>query len=153
MDNYMDKFSSPEEYIRAEVCANRGTKNVIDKDELIFMLGNEDPDYPTNGKTKGELWDRLVEVLGKDAYDLVPVGVSSFHFQLKFFITNADVKKMAKHGFIAITGAREFRMYGKTCYANTYSPYDYFRLTPEEVHAWLEAHSRKKKEETKNGSL
>lgn len=47
--------------------------------------------------------------------------------------TNAKVK-----------GEREFRLYGRLCYAKTYNPYDYFRLTPEEVHAWLDSHSRRK---------
>lgn len=36
-ENYMDQFNSPEEFIRHEICANRGTQNVIDKDGLVAL--------------------------------------------------------------------------------------------------------------------
>ena len=145
-ENFMDKYSTPEEFIRAEILANRGTKNIADKAVLIWHLqqaSDEDRDY--SSLTKAELFDRLVALLGEKAYTLYPVGVSSLSFQLKFGIGHKDVLKMAKAGFITATGETEFRMYGKTCYAKTYSPFEYFRLTPEEVHAWLNANTRRPK--------
>ena len=54
---------------------------------------------------------------------------------------------MATAEFISATGETEFRLYGRTCFAKTYSPWDYFRLTPEVVHAWLADHASRKKKE------
>lgn len=145
MDNYMDKFQTPEEFIRNEVLANRGTQNIADKSELVWMLESHpkasDQDY--SKLTKAELFDQLVELEGEKAYTLFPAGVSSRCFQLKFGIEHKDVLKMAKAGFISVTGEYRFRKFGKYLYAKTYSPYDYFRLTAEEVHAWLRANTRK----------
>lgn len=154
VENYMDKFDSPEAFIRAEVIANRGTKNVIDKADLLTLLATtEGYSDDFEKKTKAEIFDKLVEVMGSSIYDYIPAGVSSWSFQLKFGITNYDVKKMAKHGFIRVTGQSEFRKYGTYCIADTYSPFDYFRLTYEEVHAWLGAHSRKKKNTASEAAL
>ena len=146
MENYMDKFDTPEAFIRAEVLANRGTQNIVDKDELIWMVAHQDPNPDRNyaKMSKAELFDLLVELVGADAYTMFPVGVSSRCWQLKFGIEHKDVLKMAKKEFIATTGEVRFRLYGRYCYAKTYSPYDYFRLTAEEVHNWLNEHSRKR---------
>ncbi|MDE5772196.1 MAG: hypothetical protein K2I06_11325, partial [Ruminococcus sp.] len=38
---------------------------------------------------------------------------------------------------IQITGKEQFRAYGKYCYADIYSVFDYFRLTKEDIHTWL----------------
>lgn len=149
IENYMDRFATPEQFIRAEVIANRGTQSIATKVGLleeVILPPNED----AAAKTKAEIFDLMVEQIGDRAYTLFPVGVSSLSYQLKFGITHKDVLKMAKHGFIAVTGEQRFRMYGKYCYAKTYSPYDYFRLTPEEVHAWLAAHSKRRKQFRRN---
>ena len=139
MVNYMDKFDTPEAFIRAEIIANRGTKNVINKSCLLHMV--EDKDTAENRgyakMSKAQLFDLLVERMGPEAYAMFPVGVNSRCFQLKFGIGHKDVLKMAQKGFIATTGEVRFRLYGRYCYAKTYSPYDYFRLTAEEVHSWL----------------
>lgn len=153
-ENFMDKYSSPEEFIRAEVIANRGTKNVMDKEDLLNLLATT-PDYSDDfeKKTKAEIYDKLLAVMGKELYGFIPAGVSSWAFQMKFGITNYDVRKMAKHGLIKVTGKSEFRQYGRYCIADTYSPFDYFRLTTEEVHTWLAAHSRKKKHTESEAAL
>lgn len=39
---------------------------------------------------------------------------------------------------LTVTGERQFRRYGKYLYAKTYSAFDYFRLTPEEVRKALD---------------
>ncbi len=95
--------------------------------------------------TKEELLDKLVEWDGVKVYEQFECGVSSRSFQLKFGIEHKDVLKMAKAGFISVTGEYRFRKFGQYLYAKTYSPYDYFRLTPEEVHTWLHEHTQKHK--------
>lgn len=144
MENFMDQYSSPEEYIRDRVIANNGTDSIVIKDELIWQLqqvAGENQDY--SKLTKAQLFDCLVEQLGEKAYTLFPVGVGSYSFQLKFGIEHKDVLKMAKAGFITATGEKRIRLYGKNRYAKTYNPFAYFRLTPEEVHRWLDDHKRK----------
>ena len=136
--NYMSQFSTPEEFIRAEVIANRGTKSIVTKADLIWdVIRYAPPVKPLDKLSKEQLFDLLVSALRDKAYHLYPVGVSSIYWQRKFDITHKDVLKMAKAGFISATGELEFRVYGRTCYAKTYSPWDFFRLTPETVHAWL----------------
>ncbi len=152
MENFMDKYSTPEQFIRSEVLSNRGTQNIISKQDLFETVVNRPGMTPESydlcaKMSKAELLDRLVELDGMEAYKQFSCGVSSYSFQLKFGIEHEDVLKMAKAGFIEATGEVRFRKYGKYLYAKTYSPYDYFRLTPEEVHEWLAAHSRKKKKE------
>ncbi len=144
MDNYMDRFDTPEAFIRAEVLANRGTQNVIDKSKLRQIADQQDPHGDHSQTSKAELFDLLVELMGQEAYHLAPVGVCSRSFQQKFDITHQDVLRMAKLGFIATTRMVRFWLYGKYRYANTYSPYDYFRLNAEDVHKWLRDHSPKK---------
>lgn len=154
MENYMDKFDTPEAFIRAEVLANRGTQNIVDKDALICMLAHQDSDSSRNYSkmSKAELFDLLVESMGSEVYTMFPVGVSSRCFQMKFGIQHKDVLKMVKRGFISTTGEVRFRQYGRYYYAKTYSPYDYFRLTVEEVHIWLEENSRRKNPTKKEGT-
>lgn len=38
MENFMDKYSTPEEYIRDRVTANNGTNSLVLKSELIYQL-------------------------------------------------------------------------------------------------------------------
>lgn len=151
MSNYMDQFESPEAFVRSEVVANRGTHNIVNRAELVDDVhlassGNEDLSHAT----KAELFDRLVDLVGAKAYTMYPVGVSSRCFQLKFGITHREVLKMANAGFLKATGTSNFRMYGRACSAATYDPYQYYSLTTEEVHEWLDTHKRiqrKKKED------
>lgn len=145
-ENYMSRFSSPEKFIRAEVSANRGTKSIVPKADLIWdVIRYTSPVKPLDKLSKEQLFDLLVSGLGDKAYRLYPVGVSSIYWQRKFDITHKDILKMAKAGFISATGETEFRLYGRTCFAKTYSPWDYFRLTPEVVHAWLADHASQKR--------
>lgn len=148
MENYMDRFSTPEEYIRTEILSNRGTQNIADKSELAHFIATDADEEKMLAKlSKDVLFDKLVELKGDEAYRMFPVGVSSYSFQLKFGITNADVKRMAQGGIIRATGKVRFRKFGKYLYADTCDPYAYFRLTAEEVHAWLKEHPTKSKEE------
>lgn len=133
-ENYMNRFETPEEFIRAEILANRGSNNIVDKSVLLEAVGWKALEGEDIGKlSKAQLFDRLVEQYGNAAYTMFPVGVTSYCFQLKFGITHKDVLKLAKAGILTVTGERKFRKYGKYLYAKTYSAFDYFRLTPEEV--------------------
>lgn len=133
-ENYMDRFATPEEFIRSEILANRGSNNVIDKAELLaFVELKADDNERLDNLTKAQLFDRIVEQYGDKAYTMFPVGVSSICFQLKFGITNKEVLKLAKAGILTVTGERKFRKCGKYLYAKLYSPYDYFRLTTTDL--------------------
>lgn len=137
-ENYMDRFESPEEFIRSEILANRGSNNIVDKAVLLIAAcqkSKEDEDL--SKLSKAELFDRIVEQYGNAAYTMFPVGVTSFSFQVKFGITHKEVLQLAKTGVLTVTGERKFRKYGKYLYTKVYSAFDYFRLTPDEVHKHL----------------
>ena len=120
--NFMDRYSSPDEYIRAEICANRGPQNVMQKDTLLYLL--EAAHMKADPKaTKGERCEHL--------------GVSSRSWQLKFGISNDDVRYMALAGYITVTGKVRFRGWGRMQEAPLYSVFDYFRLSKEDVQQWL----------------
>ena len=132
---------TPEEMIITLISQNRGTKNFIQKSELIEIA--IDNGLEVNDKMdKKDIAVALAEKIGyPELAKLASVGVSSLELQKKFGITNNEVKKMAKGGFITVVGTESFRMYGKTCHADLYSPYDYFR-SEEEVISWLVEHSK-----------
>ena len=71
------------------------------------------------------------------------IGVSSYELQEKFNITNDDIKRMAKDGFLTVTGSERFRLYGKDLEAPLYSPYDFFK-TEQEIKDWMTAHPKRK---------
>lgn len=137
--NYMDRFETPEDFIRHAITSNRGTQNVLDKYELISLALTHDIDINPQKMTKDEIYLRVIEKvpLEEICKKCRHLGVSSHSFQQKFNVTHKEVKRMARSGFIKITGSERFRAYGKECYADLYSVYDYFRLTAEEVHNWL----------------
>lgn len=138
-ENYMDRFETPEQFIRAEILSNRGSNNIVDKADLLEVAEWKAEEGEDLSKlSKAQLFDRIVEQYGNAAYAMFPVGVSSYCFQLKFGITHKEVLKLAKAGVLAVTGERKFRKYGKYLYAKTYSAFDYFRLTLEEVHKVLD---------------
>ena len=138
-ENYMDQFSTPEEFIRHEILANRGSDNIVDKAVLLEVLGwKASQEERLHRLSKAELFDRVIEQCGNAAYIMFPVGVSSLSFQLKFGISHKDVLRLAKAGVLTVTGERRFRKYGKNLYAKVFSAYDYFRLTPGDIHKHLE---------------
>ena len=143
--------TTPEEMIITLISQNRGTKNFIQKSELIEIAIDNGLDV----NDKMDKKDIAICVADKIGYaelaKLASVGVSSLEMQKKFGITNNEVKKMAKGGFITIVGTESFRMYGKTCHADLYSPYDYFK-SEEDVINWLVEHPKgvRKKNENHN---
>ncbi len=147
MDNktFMDQFHSPEEYIRHEICANRGTQNVIDKSDLASLVRSFGIEVNEKKMSKEDIYLLLCEKLSVEeiAEHCLHLGVSSYSFQQKFGITNAEIKRMARCGFIKVTGSQRIRLYGKYRNADLYSIFDYFRLTKDGANAWLEAHPKR----------
>ena len=142
---YMSQFKTPEEFIRHEIIANRGAKNVAFREELVLHLQRitgQAEGY--DGMTKEALFDRLVELKGKEAYLYFDAGVSSYDFQLKFDIDGKTVRHLAKTGLLHTVKTTSFQKYGKTLQAALYSPYDYFRLTKEDVADWLRLYPQPK---------
>ena len=140
-----EKFPTPYDYIKRQIVANKGTQNSIMKDKLI-ELAKKNGVLVEKSDTKEMIFVNLVEKMPlEDIVAECNIGIGSFAFQQKFGITGADVKKMAEKGFIKVTGKEYFRAYGQSLYANLYSVFDYYRLTSDEVHKWLQANTRKKK--------
>lgn len=134
--------TTPEEMIITLIDQNRGTHNFIDKSRLIELALENGIEDVSDRMYKKDIAIALAEKIGyAELAKLASVGVSSLELQKKFGITNNEVKKMAKGGFITVVGTESFRMYGKTCHADLYSPYDYFR-SEEEVISWLVEHSK-----------
>lgn len=142
-ENYMDQFNSPEEFIR-QICANRGTQNVIDKDGLVALARSFSIEVDEKKLTKDEIYLRMRKSVSVE--DIVAhcqhIGVSSFGFQQKFGITHEEVKRMARFGFIKVTGSQRIRLYGKYRNTDLYSVFDYFRLSQEDVDEWLRMHPK-----------
>ena len=143
-DNYMNQFKSPEEFIQREICANRGTQNVIDKDELAALARSFGVEVDTMKLTKEEIYLHMRNsVSAEDIVDHCQcLGVSSLSFQQKFGITHEDVKRMARFGFIKITGTKRVWLYGKYRNVDLYSVFDYFRLLQDDVDEWLLTHPK-----------
>lgn len=142
-------YTTPEEMIITLISQNRGTKNFIQKSELIEIA--IDNGLEVNDKMdKKDIAKSVAEKIGyPELAKLASVGVSSYEMQKKFGITNAEVKKMAKGGFITVVGTESFRMYGKNCHADLYSPYDYFK-SEEDVINWLVDHPKGVRKKNEN---
>lgn len=135
--NYMDYYSSPEEYIRFLV-TSRSKFSLVDKDGLIKIANSLGIAMGQN-MTKAKIYDLILEKVSLEEFaDMLACGVRSGSFQQKFGITHKDVKRMARLGFIKITGYECIRLYGKHCNVPLYSVFDYFRLTKEAVRKWLD---------------
>ena len=133
---------TPEEMIITLIDQNRGTHNFIDKSRLIELALENGIEDVSDKMYKKDIAIALAEKIGyPELAKLASVGVSSYEMQKKFGITNAEVKKMAKGGFITVVGTESFQMYGKTCHADLYSPYDYFK-SEEDVINWLVEHPK-----------
>lgn len=141
MKNYMDKFKTPEEYIRFVVLSEHPAQEGDFKKAMADLAAMSENGHRELMKLpKDKLLDILIQVRGTQAYKSLCVGVSSLAYQLKFGITNEDVKLMAIGGLALIVGTEIFYKNGRKYHANVYDVYAYFRLTPEKVHDWLRTH-------------
>lgn len=134
----MDYFQSPEDYILCMLTSRSQSSNAVPKEVLVSYACSQGIEV-TRSMTKKDIFIELKEKISLEdiALDL-SIGVSSGSFQMKFGLSHNEVKRMARLGFIQITGKEQFRAYGKYCYADIYSVFDYFRLTKKDVHKWLE---------------
>lgn len=137
--NYMDYFNSPKDFIKWQVTSNKGKRNAIYKDSLIEIAQSNGIKVSQNMK-KSEIYDLICEHISLEEFVKAcgNLGVHSNSFQQKFNINHQDVKRMARLGFIHITGTEHIRLYGKHCDIDLYSVFDYFRLTKEAVRKWLD---------------
>lgn len=139
-----EKYTTPEETIIEKISENRGTQNFINKAALIEIAKENDIEDITDKMDKKLIAIKVAEKIGYAELAVrANVGVTSYELQKKFGISNDDIKHMAKDGFITVVGKEQFRLYGKTRYANLYSTYDYFKF--EEIKQWLEDHPKKTK--------
>ncbi len=143
-ENFMDRFNSPEEFIRYEICANKGTQNVVDKADLAALIRSFGFEIDERKLTKADMYLLLKDAISIEeiADHCLHLGVSTYCFQQKFGIAHDEVKRMARLGFLKVTGSVRFRMYGKYRHADVYSVFDYFRLTKDEVAVWLKSHPK-----------
>lgn len=150
-DNYMDKFKTPDDFICFQITSHNG---VISKCGLIEFARNNG--IKVNSKMKMiDIYNAIRNVITLDelldGLELHNLGVSSFFFQLKFDVTHDEVKRMARLGFIQVTGIDCFRMYGKNFKCDLYSVFDYFRLTKDEVHQFLTSNPKGTRKKKKTG--
>ena len=152
--SYINNYSSPEEFIRKMITANMGTDSLMYKHDMIKLAeskGLSSEKKALKAMNKDELYDLLIgSMTAEELAIYAHVGISSFEYQQNFDIDNSDVKFMASHGFIAVTGKARFRAFGKYHYADLYSCFDYFRLTKEDVWVWLTANRPKYKKQGKD---
>lgn len=134
---------TPEELIIRLVSRNGGMTQAIDREGLIKVAIDNGIDEDFKKLTKKDIALRIADKIGYlELTKRTKSGVSSYDLREKFGITNDDVKRMAKAGFLTVTGQEEFRMYGKYCHANLYSPFDYFK-SQEEFDTWLAEHPKR----------
>lgn len=130
--------SSPEEIIRFLICQNRGTQNFLSKGEMRQLGEARGLVFNNKNYKKAELYNALITVYtAEELQTLGHTGVSSYHWQKKFKISNYSLKKLADMGFIQITGEERFRVAGEYRYAALYSSYDFCRITTEDIDRWL----------------
>lgn len=140
---YIEKFKTLEEYVRYQVNCNKGSESPVMKSELVDFAISHGVEADIKHMTKDDIFIALKDkVTMEEIISKFHLGVKSYLFQQKFDITHEEVKRMARLGFIEITGSERFRAYGKDCYADLYNALDYFRLTPEEVKKWLIANPK-----------
>ncbi len=140
MAHYLESFDSPEEYIIHRICLNMGTENCINKIQLLKLAEENgfsfDPDNSKEKIAKMVMQQIGAEALAKECRSM---GVSSYNFQQKFGITNADVKLLAQTGFLKVTGTERYRTFNGYRYASLYSVFQYFQLTKQDIQKRLES--------------
>ncbi len=137
MSDYMDCFKSPEEFIHVLV-TSRSKYSVINRDGLIHIAKHFYGIEIGRNTTKSKILDLILEKTSLEEFTgHLNCGVRSGSFQQKFGVDHKDVKRMARLGFIQVTGSERVRLYDKYCDVDLYSVFDYFLLTKEAVDKWL----------------
>ena len=141
-ENYMDKFNSPEEFIRQQILA-RGNFSKLDKKEIYRLLRNHNIEFQINknGLSYTKKQDMLDALLTKVTYRELAkyVNVSRKSFCLKFGITIEEFKVLVEKGLINVTnkyiGVKNWYTDNpKWSQWKGYDVYDYFELTNDKIH-------------------
>ncbi len=145
MAHYMELFQSPEEYIIHRIGLNMGTHSCIAKTRLL-QLARENGIFIDPDTNKVKIARIVMRKIGAEALakECQSMGVSSYNFQQKFGITNADVKLLAQTEFLKVTGTERYRTFNGYRYASLYSVFQYFQLTPADVQKQLKQAKERK---------
>lgn len=128
-----EEFKTAEEYLDWLFLGNRGTQSFVQKDDLKRLAESYNLSFKTNA-TKEELYTLILScVTHKELACKFKAGVSSYEYQHKFNISGDEVKRLARLGFVSITGRQRFRAYGKYQYAPLYDVFEFYSLTPNYV--------------------
>ncbi|GEM_PF-5355577 len=140
-ENYMDKFETPEEFIRHQILA-RGNFSTLQKKDLYQMIRKQNIDFTPNkhGLAYTKKQDLLDAVLTKVSYRELSryVDVSRQSFCMKFNITVDEFKILVQKNLIHKTNEHmgikfENGSYSKYSQWCGYDVYDYFNLTKEVI--------------------
>lgn len=108
------KEYSAHEYIKINICANRGTDSARFKDRLVEMAMERN--IPLTGKeSKKQLFDILSNsgISDREWEVYGGIGVSSRTYQDFFHITHQDVKWLEKSRRLTVIGNYRVRRFGK----------------------------------------
>lgn len=147
--DFYAQFDNADEFLEFQLLQNHGGRSILMKDELVKIL-KEHGITLDKIPTKKELLQMVKEFTS--VHELAKgrnVGINSYGFQLRFGIKNKDVKLLAKEKMIHVTGYETFTHYGETRRANLYSADDFFNLSKDDVHTFLE-HQNKKENRKEN---
>ena len=134
--------TTPYECLKKLICQNKGTQCAIMKDDLI-KLAKANGVNVKKGETKEVIFVNLSTKMPiEEIAAKCNTGVRSIDIQRKFSITGAQVKQMAAHGLFHVTGKERFNAYGRTITANLYSIFDFYKLSYEDVHNWLNQNTK-----------
>ncbi|MBQ5561809.1 MAG: hypothetical protein IIT39_00260 [Clostridia bacterium] len=147
-ENYMDRFSNPEEFIRQQILA-KGNFSSLDKKEMyrLIRVYNIEFQIHTSGLAYTKKQDMLDALLKKISYRELAryVNVSKQSFCMKFGITDDEFKILVEKGLIHPTNAYMSLKHCGTGDAkwsqwSGYNVYDYFNLSTDEIKSVLQSY-------------
>ncbi len=143
---YYGKEYEPHEYIKMNICANRGSHSALFKDDLIELAENRN--IPLSGtETKEQLFDLLsssgISDLEWEIYG--GIGVPSKTYQDFFHITHQDVKRLEKSGRLTVTGSYPVRRFGKYLDIPLYCLSEFLGIKQETIDKWLKGFQKEKR--------
>lgn len=143
---YYGKEYEAHEYIKMNICANRGSHSALFKDNLIELA--EDRNIPLSGtETKEQLFDLLsssgISDLEWEVYG--SIGVPSKIYQDFFHITHKDVKRLEKSGRLTVIGSYPIRRFGKNLDVPLYCLSEFLGMKQETIDKWLKSLQEEKR--------
>lgn len=143
MFRYFDQEYTCDEWVMKEILKNKGTENLAFKEDLERICEDLNISYEKDA-SKAELFDLLIQngFSSEQFAKRFSIGVGSRVYQDTFGITNADVKRLEKHGALTVVGKERFRSKGKDCYASRYDLMQLCKMSKEDIQALLEAYPK-----------